>query len=586
VSARANAPLRDLALLLRLRVRLLLRGEAGKRTGSQSRGRSLALRAVAIGAFAVFVSLSLADLLRNVVSGPVGRALLLPLLSWASSWGTIFLFLLSVPLVLGALTYNSDLRLLLLTPVSPRLIMAEKLVALAGGSSAILIVIGGIILVAVGEGLRLGAAFYVAGAFTLVLLPIAPVTLALILVIGVLRWVPPARARNIAAIIGAGLGITYYLAIQRINTGAARTGDIRAMLTRQQHAWWRSLPTSWPGQGLAAIAEGDYARGLAYLGGMTALTLLLASVAIVVSAHLFATGWATYQEVGRRGRTEARPAGASALPQVAAAGSEADPRVAGSGHARPQESSRPGVWTSRLPWLALVDKEWRTLRRDPQIWAGLIYPLFIVGFGFYRTVSSASRAAPAEFSLFTIGWFYGTLGFMVYLMAAVLALPVVNREGKALYLLALSPLAPRDVVVAKWIFCAAPIALLAEGVVLLSAVLLDVTPPEVLIAALIYPVLVVALVGALLLVSLIWPKIDWDNPRRPTSATASIVGSLAGLAISGATTALLIFTFWEIDRGSVTALIGAAGLVALPLLVIGAVVLLAPRRLALILYSP
>ena len=110
-----------LLILLQLRLRLLLRGGSSGRGGPSSRRTSVLVRVIVLAALALWLSFTVSGLLSRVVSGPLGRLLLAPLLTWLSSWGTLLLFLLAMPTVLGALTYRSDLKLLLLTPLSPRL---------------------------------------------------------------------------------------------------------------------------------------------------------------------------------------------------------------------------------------------------------------------------------------------------------------------------------------------------------------------------------------------------------------------------------------------------------------------------------
>jgi ABC transporter len=83
-----------------------------------------------------------------------------------------------------------------------------------------------------------------------------------------------------------------------------------------------------------------------------------------------------------------------------------------------------------------------------------------------------------------------------------------------LYLLALALLTARDILLAKWTFCVFPVLVLVEGLVVAGAVILRLPPGETLLGALAFASLVVALAGALLLVSLVWPRLDWDNPRR------------------------------------------------------------------------
>src|SRR5437763_7449674 len=162
-----------LLILLQLRLRLLLRGGSSGRGGPSSRRTSMLVRVIVLAALALWLSFTVSGLLSRVVSGPLGRLLLAPLLTWLSSWGTLLLFLLAMPTVLGALTYKSDLKLLLLTPLSPRLILAEKFCSVLGGFRLPLLVMGLLILLGVGQALDLGLGYDLAALAALLLLPIA-----------------------------------------------------------------------------------------------------------------------------------------------------------------------------------------------------------------------------------------------------------------------------------------------------------------------------------------------------------------------------------------------------------------------------
>ena len=66
------------------------------------------------------------------------------------------------------------LVLLLLTPLSPRLILGEKFCSVLGGLGLPLLVVGLLILVGVGQALGLGVGYDLAALAALLLLPVAP----------------------------------------------------------------------------------------------------------------------------------------------------------------------------------------------------------------------------------------------------------------------------------------------------------------------------------------------------------------------------------------------------------------------------
>jgi len=595
-----NTAFDDIKTLSRLRLRLLRR--AGIRSGrARNRGGSFIVGGLIVGAvllqFSVLIATSLTALLSQGLSDPGGRAALEPVLAGLFSSFSLFLFLLALPSVLALLTYSSDLKLLLLTPLRPWVTLGEKLATVYGVLAGPVLVLGLPVLIGIGRAGGAGAAYYVAAALALLLVPVAPVALALLLTVAVLRWIPPARARAVTAILGALLSGGIYIGAQLLvnpRTYEQAPGPPR-LFTDAARGPWGLAPVAWPGRAIGLLIAGDAGAGIAYLVAVIAMALVLAVLAVTLSSRLFATGWATYQEVGRRTR-RATPGGAGATgratPERAGVASVLAPAGATETLALPQAMSAPMMDTSARhpdrwpPWWPLVGKEWRTLRRDPQVWARLLYSFVVIGFLFWQNLSrislSSTDMAGLPVSLGSIG-FFGLLCVLLWLPLTTLALPAVNREGRALFVLALAPIGARDILLSKWIFSAAPPLALSEALLGVGAWWLRLGPGQILLGACALASIAIAAAGGLLFVSLIWPRLDWDNPRRQVSGQASLVGGIGGLLLVGASAGLLILTLFLATSHPLLALASGAGLFALMGLISLLVFLLAPARLAALL---
>jgi hypothetical protein len=164
-------------------------------------------------------------------------------------------------------------------------------------------------------------------------------------------------------------------------------------------------------------------------------------------------------------------------------------------------------------------------------------------------------------------------------------LPIVNREGRSLYLLALTPLSARAILVAKWTFCVLPTLVVVGALAAVGAAVLRMDLGPAILGVLALGCMIVALAGISLLASLIWPRLDWDNPRRQISGTASMVGSLAALLVGAACCGLLIRTItWPADQAAWAVLTGAA-LFAVCAVATGIVYVLGSRRLERLLHG-
>jgi ABC-2 type transport system permease protein len=580
----------ELGLLLRLRFRTLLRqSTAGRTGGRRQRGLPAGARYLVLVVIAVLISFSAASLLSGVVSGTVGRLLLASLLTWTSTAATLFMFLLAIPMVLAAFTYNSDLKLLLLTPLSPRLLMVEKFVSLYLQLSPLLLVVGIPVLLGVGRTLDLGLGYSLATIVALLLLPLAPLAIAMLVQLVVLRWLPPRLARTFTAVFGTLLALSFYVGIQVFtsqNPKQQRTSNLQHLLSQSPQSWWNSLPTTWAGQGLAAAAQGQTGSAVSYLAATAALGLLLAGGAVLLYARLFSSGWATYQEVGRRSneRVERAPTGAAAILPVGAgpSGAATDAMIGAQAQsAPPLGRAAAGEVGLRQVWRPWLRKEWLSVRRDPTLWTRLAYGLVVMAVGVYRAVDQhLSGSAPRGVRTDTVTFFI-SLAIAAYILTVFLAPRLVNREGRALYWVALAPVSPRTILLLKAAFCALPALVVVDAVLIAGGVILRLDAWQIALGSFVFALLIGAETGGLLLISLIWPRLDWDNPNRQVSIQAGLYGSFGGLLLTAGVVAALFCTLT--GSGGLPAPIYGLASIALPVLVIWVAIAQAPRRFAALL---
>jgi ABC-2 type transport system permease protein len=575
----------ELLILLRLRLRLMFRPKANAKRPSRFQGKRMLLQIVVVLGIGIALAFGLGNLLGDVVDGPTGRLLLPPMLAWISTSSALLLFLASVPVILAAFTYNSDLKLLLLTPLSPRLVLGEKFIWLAANVAVPSLVVGMVVLLSIARAISLPLGYDLTAIPVLLLLPIVPFSLAMLLTVLTLRWVPPARARTVTSILSALLGISAYLATRALDSRSSTSGpqSLQSLFTGSAHTWWTALPTSWPGRALAAASENDYGAALLYLLGAALIAVIFAGLAVLASAHVLATGWATYQEVGRKSAAKSRSVAPAMVDPNRSAGAppviRIHPEVTVGDLAHILARDAYGAGRRGPVWITLIGKEWRTFRRDPQVWARFLYPLFIMGFGVYQGVAqSTAHHTGSAISVISAG-------LLTYVLILLLALPIVNREGRSLYLLAMAPVSAREVIAAKWLFCATPVLVIVEAILIVDAFALHIDAGEALLIASAFAGLIVALTGANILISLIWPRLDWDNPSRQVSGAARIAGLLIGMALSGAVYALVIFTLvWRSSRPLESTLC-AIGIYAIVIAVAIAAAILTPRRLEMLLRS-
>jgi ABC-2 type transport system permease protein len=510
-----RSTLQDLRVLAHLRALLILRESVFWRKGESRRNSAIKIVVTLLVSGWVLYTIvgPLTGFLRTWLSGAKASQNLAASLSWGLSVVTLVIFFYAVVALITTLTYSGDLKLLLLSPISPRLIMGMKIFSASLGFAPILLVLlPGV--VAAGHALHLDLAYDITAVVMVLLLPLAPVSLAMLLILAVLRWLPPARARAIATLLGTLLGAAFFIGTQllaeRPGGGARRSTSIPNL-----PAW---LPTTWPGRALADAGLGRSLAASAYLLGTLLFIGLLFGVATDMSARLFSSGSATFQEVQRRKRG-----------------------------AKPRRRSRKQTIRLDVPtptWWPLFSKEWRVLRRDSRQISLLLYPFLLTAYYGYRAVSvGRPHGDDLVNAVLLNASFYALLTFVTILLTGSLAPSSFNREGRSLYLLALAPLSLRDLLVAKWAVATLPVLCICEVLLGVVSVFLQIPPVQAVVAAAALAMLVGALAGAAIITNLAWPRLQIEGPIRKQSVLGGVAGSACEFAIGGIFCALLIIGF-------------------------------------------
>jgi hypothetical protein len=230
-----------------------------------------------------------------------------------------------------------------------------------------------------------------------------------------------------------------------------------------------------------------------------------------------------------------------------------------------------------------VRKEWLTFRRDPKLLAQLAYPLLIEGYSFYHAFGVPVGSEPVlkgRVAQVLGGGLYISTTFTAVFLLSILTLPIVSREGQSLYLLGLLPVRARHLLLAKWIFCVAPVLILIEVlVVLIGGPLLRLSAGDTIFSAAVMAYLMIALAGVLLCVGLIWPRLSSDNSRRQVHAMALLVGPVSGVMLCASVGWLLSVVYMSVPEQPWHPAAAGISIFGLTGSIIAGVVLLGPRLL-------
>jgi Putative ATP-binding cassette len=507
------APARMLGLLVGQRLRLgwnrITRGP-----GRGRRGLGAAFMVVFIAGFFGFAGLNSGLLVDRIGrSDPVAAQAALPTMLAAISFLTLFTSLGSA---FHHLFLAPDLEILLAAPVPRRSFLGLKLFETWRDSVHILL-FQAAALIGIGQALHVAPAYYpLAEVMGLALtLGATAIGLVLTLLLARLRFGEPllGATRLISILLFVPIGL---LGVPTLGIGRGRfspvlgQGSVQALATSLREL---GSPPDW--------LPSTWAANLA-LNEPTALT----SAALILALGVIIIGitQATFERFFQFGWERARFAA---------------PRSA----ARATARSKTGVRPPADPVMGVLQKDWRTLMRDPRWRTGALISLVALGLPAVAIVTGDpfARAAPG------VRLWLGLVPvpYLAYIFGSQQGAATLAYEGRNIALLRAAPISMGRIVFAKVLGG----LVMVLGVTLILTLVLSIgrsAQPLELVAAVLAAtwlsvgVTVAAVAGAALTVDF-----ESDNPQRRVGCMGTIVTSALSLVFFGSSTALF---GWAIIR--------------------------------------
>ncbi len=529
-----------------VRLRLQITFNNFRRAKTRVKIRNVIIWLVILG-FAYFL-LSLSRFLLGLVHSPefaqyVGvdvRGILdsIPALTLTALFvGTL---LTSFGVLLQALYLSGDMDFLLATPVPIRAVFIAKLLQAVLPNFALFCLFGIPMLFGLGIANGYQVSYYPLVILLMIFLALAASGLSALLVMLVVRVLPPRRAAEILGFIGAmfafvcsQIGNLTNSFGRNINFSGTR---IAGMLVLANTRW---LPLNWAGQGLVAFGEGRWLSGIALVGATLILTGFTFWFAIVTAQRLYYSGWAGMQVVTRKKRAAAP---------------------------RPSSATATSNGLARLlpkPVFAIVQKDFITMRRDLRslsqlispIILGVVYTLLLLRGG--GEPPAGRGEAPAWFmDSFRVVLTYGSVGmslFVGWMLLSRLAGMGFSHEGRNYWILKASPVRVWHLLASKFLVAYLP----ALGLGFLFLTVISILQ-GLSILAFVYSLIAIimclaGMTGLLLSFGVVGANFTWEDPRRMNSGVMGCFGQI------------LTIIYLPISFGLFIAPLGLAPLLELPL---------------------
>lgn len=518
--ARTNRVLPAAWKLLRLRVRITVNGLRRAKGRAKVGAVIIALLLAVFAAFLLFMSWLLLGFLRSpelvAYLATDAKAVVdaIPVLILTGLF--IIVLLTSFGGLLQGLYLTGDMDFLLTTPVPIRAVFIAKVVQTVAPVFGLVCLFGLPVLVGLGLSGGYNPLYYPLLLLAMVALALAAAGISSLLVMLVVRVMPPRRAAEIVAFLGAVIAISVSQAGNLMNAiggdeASASGQQVSGLLLAASTPW---LPLNWVGRGLIELGEGRWLPGLPLVVLTIGLAFAVFWIAIQTAERLYYSGWAGMQVVERKART-------ARTPRTPAATDSAAPRLA-------RLLPRP-VW-------GLVWRDVLTLRRDLRNLSQLVTPL-ILGVVYTLLLFRGGRSSPGDDlgdlaePLHTL-LAYSSVGmslFVGWMLLARLAGTAFSREGRAYWVVKVAPVRTTHLLAAKYLVAYVPALALAVAFTVVIAIVRQMDAPAFAYSLVASALCLAGMVGILLAFGVLGANFTWDDPRKMSGGAMGCLGQIVAM---------------------------------------------------------
>ncbi len=470
----------------------------------------------------------------------------------------VLLALLSVLLLSNIITGLSsfflarDLELLVASPLAARTLFAARFWGQLATSSWMVLSFGVPTLLAFASvaGTELS---YPAILVTLPPMLVFPAAAGTVITLLLVRFMPAARARDIVAGLMFVAFLVLYLLLRLAQperfVNPEGFSSLIYLLSSLSAPSGTYLPSHWATEVLARTFRASpptdgWRLMLAALWTGAGASFVLASL---VFRGTFGAAYSRSQDgktVARLSRMLARLRGTPLPPAGEGLGS--------SGRPAPQGDVIRGLTglVPRGPLREFVVKDTKLLLRDAAQWSQLVLLLalafvYLYNFRHFRQLGEAGLVGP--FAMYIIG--IGLCSFVTAAVSVRFAFPLISLEGRMLWLIRTSPMAPAQLLRAKLATTFPPLLLLAEGMSVISSLILQVELDLLLLGAAV--ALLTTSANAALAIGLgaMLPDYQADSAAKVAASFGGLICMILAILISLVLAGLVFYPAFVIHRG-------------------------------------
>jgi len=414
----------------------------------------LALLGVAFWAFMFIVSYRVLSYFRTVEG--LGDLLALRLLSMVLLTFFSILVFSNVVTSLSTFYLSGELDILHSSPIRIESIYRAKFIETLIDSSWMTLIYGLPVFIAYGAVFKAGSSYFAGLLLTIVPFLIIPAAIGIIVTMLLVSAFPARRARDILVLLGLLSFVVLYILFRMLRPEQLVDPDafptLVQYLTAMRGPVSPLLPSSWASDALAPLLKKNAGDALFFLLMLWSTALAGIVIAEWVCGKIYYAGWSRSQE-GKRAKLS-RSRTADLFFDLA-------------------------VLPFRGTMRAIVLKDIKLFFRDASQWSQLflLMALTVVYIYSFKLLPLERAALPTIYIQNLISFLnLGMVGFVTSAVAVRFVFPAVSLEGESFWIVRSSPLPLKDFLWAKFWSSVLPLLVLSEVLIVLSNILLKVSP--------------------------------------------------------------------------------------------------------------
>ena len=440
---------------------------------------------------------------------------------------TFFSILLFSNVVTALSTFylSGELDILLSAPVRIETIYRAKFIETIIDSSWMTLIYGLPVFIAYGMVFKASFLFYVGLILTIVPYLCIPASLGIVVTMLLVNAFPARRAKDIIVLLGLLSFVVLYILFRLLQPEKLVDPDafpsIVQYLTAMRAPISPLLPSSWATDILSPLLRRNMGESLFYLMMLWSTALAGIVIGEWLCLKIYYSGWSRSHEGKKSPISRSRIA--DALFTVFA-------------------SPFPGKMR------AVVLKDVKLFFRDTSQWSQLflIFALMVVYIYSFKLLPLERAAMPSFFLQNLISFLnLGMVGFVTSAVAVRFVFPAVSLEGVSFWIVRSAPISLKDFLWSKFWSSLLPLLALAEALIVLSNILLKVTPFMMILGIITVFMMTFGITALGVGIGAVYPKFKYENAAQIPTGFGGIVYMLLSMLFIGL---VIAFEAWPVYK--------------------------------------